>query len=148
MDCGLLGDPSTKQMKCGDCLFELNYNSFLNGEEVLDKSKPRQTVQICVQCSLHWRGPSRYYVCGQCAENFIDSSNNDASVVNRHTEIFYIDERKVMKSSKKGDNDGDDLLTYLLTYLYIIINQANIYYYYAHFLVNTQIYIYFISISN
>jgi hypothetical protein len=28
MDCGLLGDPSTKQMKCAYCLFDVNYSLF------------------------------------------------------------------------------------------------------------------------
>jgi hypothetical protein len=99
MDSGLLGDPSSKQMKCSDCAFEINYNKFLYGDDA-EKSKPCQTLQICVPCSLHWRGPSRYYVCGQCAEEFSDTQNTDIEIVNRHTEIFYRDEPKVLKARK------------------------------------------------
>jgi hypothetical protein len=99
MDSGLLGDPSSKQMKCSDCAFEINYNKFLYGDDA-EKSKPCQTLQICVPCSLHWRGPSRYYVCGQCAEEFSDTQNTDIGIVNRHAEIFYRDEPKVLKERK------------------------------------------------
>jgi len=97
-DCVQLGDPSSKQMKCADCMFDLQFNEYLYGKPN-EHENPLQTVMICLQCSLHWRGPSRYYVCADCSRLY-ENEGGDDGIVNRHTEIFYVDEPKIIQARK------------------------------------------------
>jgi hypothetical protein len=100
------GYPKTSAFNCADCQFQRQYDPFLYADAT--ELKQRQTHQICLQCSYHWRGPSLYYVCHECSKDREEGAEgNDVDFANQHCEIFAKDEPTIdrrLLSQKKLSN--------------------------------------------
>ena len=94
------GHPKTASFNCADCQFQCAYDEYLYESSAAEKHKQKQTHQICLECSYHWRGPSLYFVCRSCSSATVDSDDEESS--SHHVDIFRVHESTIDRALKVG----------------------------------------------
>lgn len=108
-DWGHVDTNPTWAQKCKDCAFQISFDPILwPSDDAKAKGKEGQCTTICLQCSIHHRGPNHYWVCEDCSTEFEDVNEEDSEytegVVNYHTKIFYEDEPNIDRMRERKRN--------------------------------------------